>query len=77
MESVEFCFIQTDEKRTIQLRVKYLNIDNPSSYECLYPVIFTPTSNEIYRKIGKKYCLNSIVEQNLSHHNVFIININF
>ena len=46
LNSLDFIMYQTNRKKSVQVRLKYLNIDNNSKNNTAFPVILTPTENE-------------------------------
>ena len=66
-----FLFIETPKIKSIQLRIQYLNLDNNSSENNIYPVIFTPTKRE---KNNLKYLINIHIEESTKNPKVFNIN---
>ncbi len=71
LKNVEYMMHETSNLRTSQLKIKYLNIDNNSNYETMFPVILTPTkynvmcailiySNNLNRKFSNLIGLNCL-----------------
>ena len=69
LRNLEFCLVDTKKTRTLQAKIRYINIDNNHTYLVNYPVLFTPTE---YNKIMKKgkYFLNVFVEKSLKNEEV-------
>lgn len=68
--------ITKEESKTIQARVKLMNIDQNSSYTIVNPVIFTPQKFGLYAKEGdtSHFFINVMIEQNLLAKNITLFN---
>ena len=51
LRNFEFCRVDTKKTKTMQVKIRYLNIDNNNTYLVNYPVLLTPTEN---KKITQK-----------------------
>ena len=69
LRNFEFCRVDTKKTKTMQVKVRYLNIDNNNTYLVNYPVLLTPTENKKITQKGK-YFLNFYVEQSQKHEEV-------
>ena len=62
---LELLMIQSPLSRVVQVRMRYLNVDNNSSYELQYPVVFSATNFNIMMKDPNRFLINLLIEQNL------------
>lgn len=68
----EFAIFESQISRSTQLRVKYINIDNASSENTIFPVAFTPTKLEDILRKENKFHLDMCLDQNIMANNVMI-----
>jgi len=63
MHNTEFIMVDNSEKRTLQLRIQYMNLDNNRNYFVQWPVVLTPQKYGLFNKAeSKHYLINTIVE---------------
>ena len=69
LRNLEFCLVDTKKTRTLQAKIRYINLDNNHSYLVNYPVLLTPTEYEKIMKKGK-YFMNVYIEKSLKNEEV-------
>ena len=60
-KGIELRILETNENRSSQVRVKYLNIDNNTIFDTSYPVLLTPTFPGDLGDLSKQYFLDILI----------------
>ena len=64
MKGIEFSMVDSNQNRDLQARIKYLNIDNNTTYDTHFPVILTPTkAKELLAPDTKNYFMDVHIHQ--------------
>lgn len=64
MQGVELRFVDSNLNRQAQFRIKFLNIDNNTTFDTTFPVLLTPTKpRDLLDPNKKNYFLDVLVNQ--------------
>ena len=66
-KNIEFMCIQSNQMRTLHLRIKNMQIDNSLTYDTNYPVIMYPIQKQELELESKKYLLDVCIKQDLKN----------
>jgi len=77
LRGIEFRMVDSTQLKSSQVRIKYLNIDNNTSYDTSFPVLLTPTKPKDLAAGTKNYFLDALVAQKVTPEVTFYETIQF
>ena len=66
LKGLFFRMVDSSQMKSSQVRLKFLNIDNNTSYDTSFPVLWTPTKPDDLKDESKNYFLDALIVQKIT-----------